>query len=76
MSYESGVADARARKAAKYHGLFETGRAAGYKVKLFNMVVGSRGMLGDADFDLLREATDAPRKECTSLCLLIIRRPF
>ena len=61
MSYESGVADARARKAAKYHDLVEAGRAAGYKVKLFNMVVGSRGMLGDADFDLLRKATDAPR---------------
>ena len=73
MSYESGVADARARKAAKYHDLVEAGRAAGYRVKLFNMVVGSRGMLGDADFDLLREATDAPRKECTSVCLLITR---
>ena len=54
MSYESGVADARARKAAKYHDLVEAGRAAGYRVKLFNVVVGSRGMLGDADFDLLR----------------------
>ena len=54
VSYESGVADARARKAAKYHDLVEAGRAAGYRVKLFNVVVGSRGMLGDADFDLLR----------------------
>ena len=41
MSYESGVADARARKAAKYHDLVEAGRAAGYRVKLFNVVVGS-----------------------------------
>ena len=65
MSYESGVADARARKAAKYHDLVEAGRTAGYRVKLFNLVVGSRGMLGgDADFDLL-EATGAPRKVCT-----------
>ena len=74
MSYESGVADARARKAGKYHDLVEAGRAAGYGVKLLNMVVGSRGMLGNADFDLLREAaTDAPRKECTSVCLHITR---
>ena len=29
MSYESGVADARARKAAKYHDLVESGRVAG-----------------------------------------------
>ena len=73
VSYESGVADARARKAAKYHDLVEAGRAAGYGVKLLNLVVGSRGMLGDADFDLLREATDAPRKECISVCLHITR---
>ena len=73
VSYESGVADARARKAAKYHDLVEAGRAAGYGVKLLNLVVGSRGMLGDADFNLLREATDAPRKECTSVCLHITR---
>ena len=64
---------ARARKAAKYHDLVEAGRAAGYGVKLLSLVVGSRGMLGDADFDLLREATDAPRKECTSVCLHITR---
>ena len=63
------MADARARKAVKYHDLVEAGRAAGYRAKLLNLVVGSRGMLGDADFDLLREATDAPRKECTSVCL-------
>ena len=67
------MADARARKAAKYYDLVEAGRAAGYRVKLFNLVVGSRCMLGNADFDLLREATDAPRKVCTSLCLDIIR---
>ena len=73
VSYESGVADARARKAAKYHDLVEAGRAAGYGVKLLNLVVGSRGMLGDADYNLLREATDAPRKECTSVCLHITR---
>ena len=69
MSYESGVVDARARKAAMCHDLVEAGRAAGYRVKLYNLVVGSWGMLGDADFDLLREATDAPRKGCTSICL-------
>ena len=73
VSYESGVADARARKAAKCHDLVEAGRAAGYRAKLLNLVVGSRGMLGDADFDLLREDTDAPRKECTSLCAHIIK---
>ena len=73
MSYETGVADARARKAAKYHDLVEAGIAAGYRAKLLNLVVGSRGMLGDADFHLLREATDAPRKECTSMCLHIIK---
>ena len=38
VSYESGVADARARKAAKYHDLVEAGRVAGYRMKLFNMV--------------------------------------
>ena len=67
------MADARARKAAKYHHLVEAGRAAGYRVKLLNLMVRSRGMLGDADFDLLREATDAPRKESTSVCLHITR---
>ena len=64
VSYGSGVADARARKAANWW------RAAGYRLKLLNLVVGSRGMLGDADFNLLREA---PRKVCTSLCLDITR---
>ena len=38
VSYESGVADAKARKAAKYHDLVEAGREAGYRVKLFNVV--------------------------------------
>ena len=73
VSYETGVADARARKAAKYHDLVEAGRAAGYRAKLLNLVVGSRGMLGDTDFDLIKEATDATRKECTSVCLHTIK---
>ena len=31
VSYETGVADAKARKAVKYHDLVEAGRAAGYR---------------------------------------------
>ena len=41
VSYESGVADERARKVAKYHDLVEAGRASGYRAKLLNVVVGS-----------------------------------
>ena len=42
LSFESLVADARARKRAKYH---DPGRAAGYKMELITLEVGSRGML-------------------------------
>ena len=54
VSFESLVADARARKRAKYHDLVEAGRAAGYKTELITVEVGSRGMLGSSDFDALR----------------------
>ena len=73
VSFESLVADARARKRAKYHDLVEAGRAAGYKTELITVEVGSRGMLGSSDFDALREVIDAPSKEFTSLSLLTIR---
>ena len=66
VSYETKVADARARKRAKYHDLVVAGRAAGYRAKLITLEVGSRGMLGDANINDLREATT---KEFSSLCL-------
>ena len=47
MSFESLVADARARKRAKYHDLVEAGRAAGYKTELITVEVGSRGNAGE-----------------------------
>lgn len=73
ISYEPQVADARERKKAKYHHLVEAGRAAGYRSKLITVEVGSRGMLGNADFDELKQAVKAPRKDFTDLSLKIIR---
>ena len=43
MSYKPLVADARARKRAKYHDLVEAGRAAGYKTELRLGLVGCWG---------------------------------
>ena len=73
MSYESLVADARARKRAKYFDLVEAGRAAGYKTELITVEVGSRGMLDVSNFDALREVIKTSMKEFTSLTLLTIR---
>ena len=73
VSYETKVADARARKRAKYHDLVVAGRVAGYRVKLITLEVGSRGMLGDANINDLREAIEATTKEFSSLCLQAIR---
>ena len=70
VSYESLVADARARKRVKYH---DSGGAAGCKTELITVEVGSHGMLGDSDFEALKKAINAPRKEISSLCLLIIQ---
>ena len=53
ISYESVVADAKARKRAKYHDLVEAGRAVGYKTELLTIEVGSTGMLGVSDFDAM-----------------------
>ena len=73
VSYETKVDDARSRKKAKYHDLVVAGRAAGYRVRLITLEVGSRGMLGDAIINDLREAIDAPRREFSILCLQINR---
>ena len=73
MSFETRVADARARKRAKYHDLVVAGRDAGCRVKLITIEVGSRGMLEDEAFNELGEAIEAPRKAFTILCLQIIR---
>ena len=67
------MADARARKRSKYHDLVVAGRAAGYRVKLITLEVGSHGMLGDVNIDDLREAIEATTKEFSSLCLQAIR---
>ena len=76
VSFKTQVADARARKRAKYHDLVVAGRDAGYRVKLITIEVGSRGMLKDEVFNELREAIEAPRKAFTILCLQIIRATF
>ena len=73
ICYEPQVADARERKKAKYYHLVEAGRAAGYQFELITVEVGSRGMLGKADFDALKQAIKAPRKELTDLSLKAIR---
>ena len=73
MSYESKVDDARSRKKTKYHDLVVAGRAAGYRVRLITLEVGSRGMLGDTIVNDLREAIYAPRREFTALCDQIIK---
>ena len=73
VSYESLVADAGVRKRGKYYDLVEAGRAAGYRTELITVEVGSRGMLGDSDFDDLREVIHATRKEFTALSILMIR---
>ena len=73
VSYESLVANARARKRAKYHDLVEAGRAARYNTELITVEVGSRGMLGDSDFEALKKAINASHKEISNLCLLIIQ---
>ena len=67
------MADARARKRAKYHDVVVAGRAAGYKTQLITTKVGSHGMLGDLDFEDLKKATNALRKEISNFCLLTIR---
>ena len=67
------MADARARKRAKYYDLVVAGRAAGYRTELITVEVGSRGMLGISDLDELREAIDATRKDFSTLSLQIIR---
>ena len=73
VSFESQVADARARKRTKYYDLVEAGKAAGYRTELITVEVGSRGMLGVSDLDDLREAIDATRKDFSTLTLQIIR---
>ena len=73
VSYEPLVADARARKRAKYHDLVEAGSAAGYRTELITVEVGSRGMLGDSVFEGLKEATNASTKDISTLCLQTIR---
>ena len=73
VSYESLVADARARKRAKYYDLVEAGRAAGYKTDLITVEVGSHGMLGKWVFESLKEAILVSQKDITSLCLQSIR---
>ena len=57
------MAGAGVRKRGKYHDLVEAGRAAGYRTELITVEVGSRGMLGDSDFDDLREVIHATRKD-------------
>ena len=73
ISYESVVADAKARKRAKYHDLVEAGRAERFKAELLTIEVGSRGMLGVSDFDAMKKAINASRKDYTDLCLQTIR---
>ena len=73
ISYKSVVADAKARKRAKYHDLVEAGRAERFKTDLLTIEVGSRGMLGVSDFDAMKKAINASRKDYTDLCLQTIR---
>jgi hypothetical protein len=73
ISYESRVAEARQRKQAKYADLVEAGKVAGYRTELITIEVGSRGMVGIAEFDTLRAAINAPLKNTASLCVDIIR---
>ena len=67
ISYKPQVADSRERKKSKYHQLVEAGRAAGYQSRLITAEIGSRGMLGNGNFDGLKEAIKAPRKEFIDL---------
>ena len=60
-------------KKVKYHYPLEEGRAACYQSKLSTVEVGSRGMLGNADFDELKQAIKAHRKDFTDLSIKIIR---
>ena len=63
------MADARARKAVKYiprpGGGWESGRLQGEAFESGGWITRDAGRC--------REATDAPRKECTSVCLHITR---
>ena len=73
ISYKPQVADARERKKAKHHHLVKAGRAAGYHSNLITIEVGSRVMVSDDDFDGLKQALNAPRKDFTHLSLNTIR---
>ena len=73
ISFETVVAGARTRKCRNYRDLLEAAKVAGFKSKLITVEVGSRGMLGDEDFDPLKEVIKASRKEFSTLLSQVIR---
>ena len=73
ISYESCTEDARRRKQAKYHDLVEAGCEAGYSTELITLEVGSRGMVSENDFGILRSILHTSRKDTEQLVLSVIR---
>ena len=73
ISYETVVEDSCRRKQAKYQELVEAGQEAGYSTQLITLEVGSRGMVTDSDFELIRSTFKSSTKETVHLTLDIIR---
>ena len=73
ISYESQVEDARQRKQAKYQDLVEAGCAAGFSTDLLTVNIGSRGMVDDSTFAMLRSALKVSQKDLQSLYRTVIR---
>ena len=73
ISFESSVAEAHARKQAKYAGLVKAGKCKGYSTVLITIKVGSRGMLSTSDLYQLTRATKSQHRDVIDLCHQVIQ---
>ena len=55
VPYETNVSESHQYKAAKYEGLLQEIRNAGYKTYIYPVEIGARGMAGSSAYTLLKK---------------------
>ena len=73
ISYETVAENSRRREQAKHQELVDAGCEAGYRTELITLEIGSRGMVMDSDFEMIRSTFARTRKDAVNLTLAVIR---
>ena len=72
IPFETSFTEAADRKRAKYEDLQKEARQAGYKATLITLEVGSRGVINNPGFQLLRQELKIKERGFVKLLLPII----